>query len=135
RMLSGSGLRRSIGLALEDAAVKAESLGHVKAHGLATVRDDALEASVLHDMLPRTPVTALKGHFGNMGAAGAAMELAGTILAVENCQVPAARNYQHPDPACPVRVICAQPMATSQPDALCLTWMPFGQSAAVVVGR
>ena len=86
-------------------------------------------------MLPQTPVTALKGHLGNAGAAGAAMELAASVLALEKGCVPAVRNYEHPDPACPLRVIRDQPLVHSLADALCLTWMPFGQAAAVVVGR
>ena len=91
--------------------------------------------TVLHDLLPQTPVTALKGHFGNAAAAGAVMELAASILALQKGCVPAVRNYEHSDPACPVRAICDRPLVSSLTDALCLTWMPFGQSAAVVVGR
>ena len=133
--LSGSGLRRAIAAALDRATVKPHELGHVNAHGLSTVRDDALEAMVLHDLLPQTPVTALKGHFGNAAAAGAVMELAASILALQKGCVPAVRNYEHFDPACPVRAICDRPLVSSLTDALCLTWMPFGQAAAVVVGR
>jgi 3-oxoacyl-[acyl-carrier-protein] synthase II len=130
----GTGLRRAIAAAMERAAVKAGDLGHVNSHGLSTVRDDALEAAVLHEMLPQTPVTALKGHFGNVAAAGAAMEVAASLLAIEHGCVPAVRNYEQPDPACPIRVIRDQPLAISRPDTLCLTWMPFGQAAAIVLG-
>jgi len=133
--LSGNGLRRAIVGALDQSAVKPDALGHVNAHGLSTLREDALEAAVLGDLLPQTPVTALKGHFGNAGAAGAAMELAASVLALENRCVPAVRNYVHPDPACPVRVIRDRPLVISRADALCLTWMPIGQAAAVVVGQ
>jgi 3-oxoacyl-[acyl-carrier-protein] synthase II len=133
--LTGSGLRRAICLAMDCAGVKPADLGHVNAHGLSTVRDDALEAAILSGLLPQTPVTALKGHLGNAGAAGAAMELAATVLALEKGCVPAARNYEYPDPACPVKIVCGQPLVSSRAHALCLTWMPFGQSAAVVVGR
>ena len=131
----GNALRRAVLAALEHAALKPDDLGHVKAHGLSTVRDDALEAAVLHDVLPETPVTALKGQLGNAGAAGAVMETAASILALENGCVPPARNYEHPDPACPVRVIREGPLAVTRPDALCLAWMPHGQAAAIVVGR
>jgi 3-oxoacyl-[acyl-carrier-protein] synthase II len=132
--LSGSGLRRAIAAAFEHAAVMPSDMGHVNAHGLSTVRDDALEAAVLADLLPQTPVTALKGHFGNVAAAGAVMELAASVLAIEKGCVPAVRNYEHPDPACPLRIIRDQPLAISRADALCLAWMPFGQAAAVVLG-
>jgi 3-oxoacyl-(acyl-carrier-protein) synthase len=57
------------------------------------------------------------------------------VLAVESGCVPAARNYERPDPACPVRVVCGEPLHVSAPGALCVTWMPFGQAAAVVVER
>jgi 3-oxoacyl-[acyl-carrier-protein] synthase II len=132
--LSGSGLRRVIAAALDRSAIKPNELGHVNAHGLSTLRDDALEAAVLSNFLPETPVTALKGHFGNLGAAGAAMEMAASVLAVQEGCVPAVRNYEHPDPACPLRLVRDQPLATSRADALCLTWMPRGQAAATVVG-
>jgi 3-oxoacyl-[acyl-carrier-protein] synthase II len=105
------------------------------AHGLSTVRDDALEAAVLHDLLPQTPVTALKGHLGNAAAAGAVMELAASILAMHKGCLPATRNYEHPDPACPVQVVRGEPLVISRADALCLAWMPLGQAAAVVVGQ
>jgi 3-oxoacyl-[acyl-carrier-protein] synthase II len=132
---TGSGLRRAIVAAMDRADVKGDDLGHINAHGLSTVRDDAMEARVLRDMLPQTPVTALKGHFGNIGAAGAAMELAASVLAIEKGSVPATRNYEDPDPACLLRMVCGQGLVASRPAALCVTWMPFGQAAAVVIGK
>jgi 3-oxoacyl-[acyl-carrier-protein] synthase II len=133
--LTGGGLRRAIVLAMEHAGLAESKLGHIKAHGLSTVRDDAVEARVLAEMLPDTPVTALKGQLGNAGAAGAAMELIASVLAVESGCVPAARNYELPDPTCPLRVVRGEPLRGRADHALCLTWMPFGQSAAVVIGR
>ena len=71
-------------------------MGHVNAHGLSTVRDDAVEADVLGNILPETPVTALKGQLGNAGAAGSAMELAAAVLAADSGCVPAMQNYERP---------------------------------------
>jgi 3-oxoacyl-[acyl-carrier-protein] synthase II len=132
--LSGGGLRRAISAALKRASVEPATLSHIKAHGLSTVRDDALEAAVLHDLLPRTPVTALKGQLGNAAAAGAVMELAASIMAIREGCIPAIKNYENADPACPMQAVQGQPLASSLGDAVCLAWMPFGQSAAVVVG-
>ena len=134
RQLSGSGLKRAIARAMDHAGVPATGLGHIKAHGLSTVRDDALEARVLSDLLPEVPVTALKGQLGSAGAAGAVMELAAAALASATGCVPPVRNYQCPDPACPIRVIHGEPLRGPAANALCVTWMPFGQSAAVVIG-
>jgi 3-oxoacyl-[acyl-carrier-protein] synthase II len=135
RNLSGAGLRRAIAGAMNHAEVEAGDLGHVKAHGLSTVRDDAVEAGVLASLLPDTPVTALKGQLGNAGAAGSVMELSAAILAAESGCVPAMRNYETSDPTCPVKAVRGEPLKTQPADALCLTWMPFGQAAAVVIGR
>jgi 3-oxoacyl-[acyl-carrier-protein] synthase II len=134
RNLSGAGLRRAIAGAMKHAAVQEGDLGHVKAHGLSTVRDDAVEASVLASLLPDTPVTALKGQLGNAGAAGSVMELSAAVLAAESGCVPAMRNYETPDAACPIKAVRGEPLKTRSGDALSITWMPFGQAAAVVVG-
>ena len=134
RNLSGNGLRRAINGAMKHAAARAGDLGHVNAHGLSTVRDDVVEAGVLESLLPETPVTALKGHLGSAGAAGSVIELAAAVLAAESGCVPAMRNYDAPDPACPVRAVRGEPLKTGPAVALCITWMPFGQAAAVVVG-
>ncbi len=134
RNLSGSGLRRAIAGAMKHASAELGDLGHVKAHGLSTIRDDAVEARVLGSMLPETPVTALKGQLGNARAAGSVLELVAAVLAAESGCVPAMRNHDTPDPACPVRAVLGEPLKAGPADALCITWMPFGQAAAVVIG-
>src|SRR5262249_3003858 len=135
RNLSGSGLRRAIAVAMNQASTKPGDVGHGKARGLSTVRDDAVEARVLASTLPETPVTALKGQLGNAGAAGSVMELAAAVLAAESGCIPALRNYETPDPACPVNAVRGEPRKGRPADALSVTWMPFGQAAAVLVGQ
>ena len=61
------------------------------------------------------------------------MELAASVLAFREAQVPATLNYERPDPECPVPVIHGGPMPSAAAAALALTWMPVGQSAALVV--
>ncbi len=134
RNLSGSGLGRAIDGAMKHAAARVGNLGHINAHGLSTVRDDVVEAGVLGSLLPETPVTALKGQLGSAGAAGAAIELAVSVLAAGSGCVPAMPNYETPDAACPIRAVRGEPLKADPADALCITWMPFGQAAAVVVG-
>jgi 3-oxoacyl-[acyl-carrier-protein] synthase II len=132
--LRGSALRRVIQLAMARSGLDRGDLGHVNAHGLSTVREDRLEAQALADVLPGVPVTALKSYFGNLGAAGAAMEVAASVLSFQHARVPATLNYEHPDPACPVAVIHGGPMPCHAAAALSLTWLPQGQAAAIVLG-
>jgi 3-oxoacyl-[acyl-carrier-protein] synthase II len=129
----GGSLGRAMQLALERAGLRAADVGHVNAHGLSTVRDDRIEAKAIHATLPGVPVTALKSYFGNLGAAGAAMQLAASVLAFRQGQVPATLNYERPDPECPVPVIRGGPMPSAAAAALALAWMPVGQAAALVV--
>ena len=133
RNLNGSGLGRAIGKAMSHAGVSAKDLGHVKAHGLSTVRDDAVEARVLNDLLPQTPVTALKGQLGNAGSGrGDGVDRRRSCrrvgLRARGAKLPTAR------PGVP-RACGPRRAAAARGDALCLTWMPFGQSAAVVIGK
>ena len=80
------------------------------------------------------PVTAPKSCFGNLGAGSGAVELVASVLALQNGLVPPTRNYQHPDPDCPVNVVHDQPLEVKQPTAVVLNHSPCGQAMAVVLG-
>jgi len=134
RPTEGSGLRRAMGLALEEAGLKSHQVGHVNAHGVSTVIEDTVEARAIRDCVPNAPVTAPKSYFGNIGAAGGAVEMVASVMSFHDGLVPATRNYQRPDPNCPVRVIAREPSAVSVPTALLLNFTQVGQAAAVVLG-
>jgi 3-oxoacyl-[acyl-carrier-protein] synthase II len=129
----GLSIRRAVRLALAQAGLRPADLGHVNAHGLSTIRDDRIEAHAIRDTLPTVPVTALKSYFGNLGAAGAAMEIAASVLSFSHAQVPPTLNYEQPDPECPIQVIHGAPLACRAAAALSLTWLPAGQAAAIVL--
>jgi len=129
----GIGLRRAMRLALDRAGIGGRQLGHVNAHGLSTVQDDQIEARALLDVVPSVPVTAPKSFFGNLGAAGGAMEMAASVLALDAAVVPATLNYQRPDPSCPLQVIRDEPMHSMPMPALLVNRTWNGQAAAAVV--
>ncbi len=132
---SGEGIERAVTLAVQQAAVPREQIAHVNAHGLSMVHEDRIEAQALHRVVPEVPVTALKGYFGNLGAASGVTELAASILALQNNMVPQTLNYEHPDPDCPVRVVAGGPAQSSGKAALSLNWTRVGQAVAVMVSR
>jgi 3-oxoacyl-[acyl-carrier-protein] synthase II len=131
----GRALQNAIGLALQRAGLAKDELGYVCAHSASTVVDDALEAQAIHNALPDTPVTALKSYFGNLGAAGAAVEMAANVLALRAGHVPATLNYRQPDRDCPVPVICGEPLATSKRAAMLVSRTPMGQNAVLAAVR
>ena len=131
----GDGLCRAMRQAMARSGVAPHDLGHVNAHGLSTPAADRIEAQALRRTAPDVPVTALKSYFGNLGAAGAALELAASVLSLGEGRVPATRNYDTPDPDCPIPVIHGDAMPSSAAAAMSVTWMASGPSAAVVLGR
>jgi 3-oxoacyl-[acyl-carrier-protein] synthase II len=89
------------------AAVPADSLGHVHAHGLSTVNGDRDEAAAMHDALgaaaARIPTVAAKSHFGNLGGGSGLVECVASILAMRHGELFPLLNYENPDADCPVR--------------------------------
>jgi 3-oxoacyl-[acyl-carrier-protein] synthase II len=130
-------LRRVMQLALTQADLPVERVGHVNAHGLSTPEDDAIEARAIADVAPNVPVTAPKSYFGNLGAAAGTMEMAVSLLALGARLVPPTLNYRHPDPRCPIRVIHGAPMPLGDAErtALLVNRTAAGQAVAVVLGE
>lgn len=102
---TGQSIRQSIEATLAMSNVPASKIGHVSAHGLATVNDDIIEAQAIEQTLGDVPVTAAKSFFGNLGPGGGAAELALSLMGLHHGVVPPTLNYEQPDPACPVNVV------------------------------
>lgn len=66
-------MARALQLALDDAALPADAIGYVSAHGTATERGDAAESTATAQVLgTRVPVSAVKSYTGHtLGACGA----------------------------------------------------------------
>jgi len=130
----GHAIRRALGKALELAGLMPSDIGHVNAHGLSTTDDDRLEAQAIHDVLGDVPLTAPKSFFGNLGAGTGAVEMAVSVLALQHSLIPPTLNYERPDPACPVRVVCGAALPQAKPAAMVLNHVHTGQAVAVVLG-
>lgn len=92
-----------------------------------------MEAQAISRVLPDTPVTAPKSYFGNLGAGSGAIELILSILAIREGEIPVTLNYDVPDPACPVDVVCRQPRRDRPPTAVKLNQSGTGQTVAMVI--
>ncbi|TWT42509.1 beta-ketoacyl-[acyl-carrier-protein] synthase family protein [Botrimarina hoheduenensis] len=131
-------LANAMRLALADAKLAPQDLGHVNAHGLATPDDDRDEArairATLGDAADSTPVTALKSYFGNLGAGSGMVEFVGSLLALEHGQLPMTLNCKTPDPECPI-LVANQSGVSAGDTFVALSTTPQGQAAAVCVRR
>src|SRR5690606_32607601 len=73
--------------ALRSAGLSIEEVGHINAHGIGSVESDLAEGQAIHDVFgdrgSDVPVTSTKGHLGNSGAAVATLDLAASVLGLQ----------------------------------------------------
>jgi len=133
---AGKGLVRAIHAALKRADVRPEELGHINAHGKSTQRDDLVESRAYHQafgsLADQIPVTALKSYFGDFDAGSGAVELAGSLLALQHGQLPRTLNYEIPDPRCRLNVVRDEPLQLHNGTGLSVNRTKMGQSVAAI---
>ncbi len=130
----GTGARRAIALALEDAGITPATVGYINAHATATPAGDIAEAHALVAAgLGATPVSSTKAAIGHpLGAAGAVEALV-TALALQRQTLPPTANLDAPDPAIALRHIRSAEPATL--DAAMSNSFGFGGHNACLVLR
>jgi 3-oxoacyl-(acyl-carrier-protein) synthase len=104
------------------------------AHGIGTRDDDSREAAMLAQLgFDRTPVTAMKGFTGYLGATTAVAELCIGILAARQRTVPPVARLETPDEGCPIDLVsgAARALDVEAPSLLALSWSWSGQCSAL----
>jgi 3-oxoacyl-[acyl-carrier-protein] synthase II len=133
----GTGLVRAIRSTMRQASLRPADLGHINAHGKSTQRDDLVEACAFRRTfdgdVESIPVTALKSYFGHFDAGSGAVELAGSLLALERGTLPMTLNYETPDPRFRLRVVHREPLDLRKKTALTVNRTAMGQSAAAII--
>lgn len=100
----GVELAHAVKTALDDAQLEPSQIDYICSDGAATQIGDITETKaikrVFNGRARNIPVSAPKAIFGNMLGASGAMDVATTVLAMENNMVPPTINYSSPDPEC-----------------------------------
>ena len=100
----GRGAIRAMRDALRNAGLEPRDIGYVNAHGTSTQANDEIETlalkTALGDAAYGIPVSSSKGMLGHLIAAGGAVELIISILAMRQGVLPPTINYETPDPKC-----------------------------------
>jgi 3-oxoacyl-[acyl-carrier-protein] synthase II len=94
-------------IALKEAGLGPEQIGHINAHATATEAGDIAESQAIYRVFgDRVPVTGFKGYLGHtLGACGAIESIITIAMMRENYMAPT-RNLVMPDPACaPIQYI------------------------------
>ncbi len=96
----GAGAAACMTLAMEDAAVTPERIGHINAHGTSTPLNDQAESDAIEKVFGASPppVTSTKGITGHgLGACGA-IEAVAVLLSIEHALIPPTSGFEQPDP-------------------------------------
>lgn len=100
----GRGAVLCMKMALAEAGIAPSDVGYINAHGTSTHANDSAETAAIKGSLGefayKTPVSSVKSMLGHLIAAGGAVELITSILAMRNGVLPPTINYETPDPDC-----------------------------------
>lgn len=133
----GEGLSNAINQCLKQSRIEPREIGHINAHGKSTQWDDYLEAQAYRrsfgDVADTIPVIGLSSYFGSFDAGTGAVELAGSLLALNHAELPMTLNYDNPDPRCKLNVVGEPSRRLSNSLALSVNRTNLGQSAACLI--
>jgi act minimal PKS ketosynthase (KS/KS alpha) len=100
----GREMAEAIRVALDEARLDPKDVDYINAHGSGTKQNDRHETaafkSSLGDHAYRTPVSSIKSMVGHSLGAIGSIEIAASVLAMENNVVPPTANLHNPDPEC-----------------------------------
>ena len=121
---SGIGPELAMQRALDDAAIAANEVDYINAHGTATPFNDASESAAIAKLFgARVPVSSTKAMMGHsLGAAGA-IEAIFSVLAIRGGFLPPNINLRERDPACDLNIVAN---ATREARVSCAVSNSFG---------
>lgn len=95
---------RAMRLAMQKASVTSDCVDYISAHGTGTYLNDRTETLAIKkafgEKACRIPISSSKAMLGHALGATTALEVAKTIISMENQFVPPTINLMHPDPEC-----------------------------------
>lgn len=99
--VDGSGARRCMTLAIEDAGLTPADITHINAHGTSTSLNDAAEGLAIRQVFgeSRPVVTSIKGVTGHSFGAAGAVEALAVALAMRHRTIPPTIGLTEQDPA------------------------------------
>jgi 3-oxoacyl-[acyl-carrier-protein] synthase II len=124
-------------LALEDAGISKEEIGHINAHGTSTPLNDLAEANAISSMFgpDAPPVTSAKGVTGHsLGGAGA-LEAVASVITIDRMLIPPTIGLEEQDPQITLDVVAGAPRVLELPVVLSNSFGFGGHNGCVVIGK
>ena len=132
----GAGAAACMQLALADADLAADAIGHVNAHGTSTPLNDAAESAAIRKVFgePGPPVTATKGVTGHLiGAAGAIEAIVALHAGREGVVPPVANHERLGDDVASIDVVAGEPRVVAPAPVLSNSFGFGGHNATLVL--
>jgi 3-oxoacyl-[acyl-carrier-protein] synthase II len=132
----GNGASACMELALADAGLAPEAIGHINAHGTSTPLNDLAEAQAITKVFGHggPPVTSIKGVTGHaLGGAGA-IEAVATALSLTKGLIPPTAGYGEPDPDIALDIVHGQARAWEPAPTLSNSFGFGGHNGTLVIG-
>ena len=134
----GEGAARAMTLALESADMRPDQIGYINAHGTSTMLNDKVETeaikAVFGEKAYAIPISSTKSMTGHLLGAGAALEAAISVVALQKGQIPPTINLQNADPECDLNYTPNE-AKTVQLSAVMTNSLGFGGHNSVLVFR
>jgi len=130
------GAKNAMSAALLDANLQTRQINYINAHGSGTIQNDSTETlaikALFQQYADKLYVSSTKAIHGHVLGAGAAIESIATILALQNQQLPATRNYRSADPLYDLNYIVNYPITTQLDYAMSNSFAFGGQNCSLI---
>ena len=132
----GSGAVACMELALADAGIAVEDMGHINAHGTSTPLNDLSESRAINKVFgePGPLVTSTKGVTGHGLAAAGAIEAVASVLTIHHATIPPTAGYEQHDPEISLNLVHGDPRPW-EPTAVLSNSFGFGGHNGCLVIR
>lgn len=132
----GEGAAACMRLALDDADLSPDAIGHINAHGTSTPLNDVAEAEAIGKVFGDTPppVTSTKGVTGHCIGAAGAIEAVAALLTARHGVIPPTANLENLDPDIPLDVVSGSERAIGPAIALSNSFAFGGHNVTLIVG-
>jgi beta-ketoacyl-acyl-carrier-protein synthase II len=136
---TAAGPVRTMTWALEDAAVEADQVDYINAHGTSTPANDAVETKAIKTLFGERayeiPISSTKSMIGHAMGASGAIEAAVCALTIKHGIIHPTINYENPDPDCDLDYVTDGPRKTEPRIALSNSFGLGGQNACLVLRK
>jgi len=108
----GGGAAKAMTLAIKSAALSANDIDYINAHGTSTPFNDRIESSAIADTFAGTdipPVSSIKALTGHLLGAAGAVEALACVATLQHQILPPTWHLETPDPECPLDYVRNEP--------------------------